>query len=213
MMRWILIAASALLATACASAPEPLPRASAVAETVRVEMAVDPLDNGLTWAQQDLIAGVATEYKARGHGPLVISHPEGGPNQDAVIAAIAEARTALYGHGLDWRNIAGGGYQAGGHGGPVVFSFMRYRATAPNCQQGWENLARQRPGERWSEFGCTTASNLAAMVADPRDLITPRNLDAPDAGQRQRVLDGWRAGEDTASQRSDTEQAAISDGN
>ena len=51
------------------------------------------------------------------------------------------------------------------------------------------------------------------MVADPRDLITPRNLDAPDAGQRQRVLDGWRAGEDTASQRSDTEQAAISDGN
>ncbi|MEO1038378.1 MAG: CpaD family pilus assembly protein [Pseudomonadota bacterium] len=211
MMRLILLLASGLLATACATAPEPLPRAGAVAETVRVEMAVDPLDNGLTWAQQDLIASVASEFKSRGHGPLVISHPDGGPNQEAIIQAIANARTQLYGHGLDWRRITGGAYESRGYGGPVVFSFTRYRATAEDCDTGWDNLARQKPGAPWEGFGCSTAANLAAMVADPRDLITPRTFDAPDAQQRQRVLDGWRSGENTGSDRSESERAIVSD--
>ncbi|MGP1275923.1 MAG: CpaD family pilus assembly lipoprotein, partial [Caulobacterales bacterium] len=108
------ILAGALCLTACSSRPEPMPRASAVAETVRVEMPVDPRDNGLTWAQQELIEALAGEYKARGHGPFVISYPQNAGNADAALGAIADVRTALHGHGLDWQQIGGGAYEARG---------------------------------------------------------------------------------------------------
>ncbi len=206
-----LLALSALSLAACAAAPQPLPRATAAPETVRVSMDVSALDNGLTWNQIDVIEAVATEYKARGHGPLVISYPQNAGNADAAISAIAEARTRLYEAGLDWRQIAGGAYEAGGRvSAPVIFSFTRYQAMAPECETAWNDMARARPNQDWPRFGCATANNLANMVADPRDLVAPRTQDAPDTARRQTVLDRYRQGESTASQRSNRESGAVS---
>jgi len=211
-LRLILAAAAAASLAACASGPPPsLPQATAAPETLRVEMPVDPGDNGLTWAQLDLIASVADEYKARGHGPLVISYPQNAGNAEAAIAAIAEARTRLYEHGLDWRVIAGGAYEARGRASaPVVFAFTRYQAIAPECEKHWPDLAHARPGRDWPQFGCVTAANLAASVADPRDLIAPRTMDAPDSARRQTVLERWRDGQPTASERSADESGTVS---
>ena len=206
-----LLALSALTLAGCASAPQPLPRATAAPETVRVSMDVSARDNGLTWNQIDVINAVATEYKARGHGPLVISYPQNAGNADAAISAIAEARTQLYEAGLDWRQITGGAYEAGGRtSAPVIFSFTRYQAIAPECDTRWNDMANVRANENWPRFGCATANNLANMVADPRDLVAPRTMDGPDTGRRQTVLDNYRQGESTASQRSDRESGAVS---
>jgi pilus assembly protein CpaD len=206
-----LMVAGALVVAGCASTSEPRPHATAAAETVRVSMDVSAIDNGLTWNQIDVIEAVATEYKARGHGPLVISYPQNAGNADAAIGAIAEARTRLYAAGLDWRQIAGGAYEAGGRvSAPVIFSFTRYQAIAPECSTEWNDMARARPGETWPRFGCATANNLASMVADPRDLVAPRTMDAPDSARRQGVLDNYRQGRSTASERSDRESGAIS---
>lgn len=213
MMMKALIAslAAAVVLAACAATPTPLPRAGAVAETVRVEMPVDPRDNGLTWAQLELIEALASEYKARGHGPFVISYPQNAGNADAALGAIADVRTALYGHGLDWQRIGGGAYEAGGYvQAPVIFSFTRYRAIAPECDNRWRDVRNARPGERWGGFGCATEQNLAAMVADPRDLAAPRTFDDPDAARRQTVLDRWRQGQSTTSERSASESGTVS---
>ncbi|WP_291841874.1 CpaD family pilus assembly protein [Maricaulis sp.] len=200
---------------ACAStAPSGLgvPQASAVAETYRAEFAVDPRDNGLTWAQQNLLAAIANEYKARGHGPLVISYPQGAINEDAAIGAIAEARTFFYEQGIDWRLIAGGAYDARGqHNGELIFSFTRYAARAPaECDGSWDNMAMEFDNRHHTNFGCAMAVNLAAMVADPRDLVAPRDMEPGDTGRRQTVIDGYRAGESTTSERSDHESGAVS---
>lgn len=213
MMRSALLSLTILTAAAgCASAPMARPEATAVAEQVRVPMPVNPSDNGLTWDQQDLVNALAAEYKAVGHGPFVITYPAHGPNSDAAIAAIAQVRTRLYDAGLDWRDISGSAYDAAGRpDAPVIFSFQRYVAVAPACSQGWEDLAHPRAGETWDQFGCATANNLAAMVADPRDLVTARGLAAPDAARRQTVIDAWRRGEGTATRRSDEESGAVTE--
>jgi len=212
LMRFILLALVGLAATACATAPRELPRASAVPETVRVAMDVSPHDNGLTWAQIDLIETLAAEYKARGHGPMVISYPQNAGNAEAALSAIAEARTRFYAHGLDWTQIAGGAYEAGGQSeAPVLFSFNRYQAAAPDCPERWTDLTTTAPGRHWPSFGCSTAANLAAMVADPRDLETPRTFGAPDTGRRQTVLDTYRDGEPTGARRTNDDSGAISD--
>lgn len=211
-LRLLPVLVAGLSLAACASsAPRDIPRASAAPETVRVEMPVDSRDNGLTWDQLDLIAALAAEYKARGHGPLVISYPQNAGNAPAAVDAIAEARTRLYAHGLDWRSIAGGAYEAGGRtSAPVVFSFTRYQAVAPDCPGGWEDLTNVRGDDNWARFGCATAANLAAMVADPRDLSAPRGFDAPDAARRQTVLENYRAGRPTQSAQSDADSGAVS---
>jgi pilus assembly protein CpaD len=206
-----LLALSALTLAACAATPQPLPRATAAPETVRVSMDVSALDNGLTWNQIDVIEAVAAEYKARGHGPLVISYPQNAGNADAAIGAIAEARTRLYEAGLDWRQISGGAYEAGGQASaPVIFSFTRYQAVAPECSTAWNDMAHMRANQDWPRFGCATANNLANMVADPRDLVAPRGVDAPDSARRQTVLYRYRQGQSTASQRSERESGAVS---
>ena len=150
--------AAVVVLVACAATPAELPRAGAVPETVRVEMPVDPRDNGLTWAQLELIEALAGEYKARGHGPFVISYPQNAGNADAALGAIADVRSALYEHGLDWRQIGGGAYEAVGYvQAPVIFSFTRYRAIAPACENRWSDVRNARPGRAWGGFGCATA--------------------------------------------------------
>lgn len=203
---------SAFVLAACATeAPRPLPQATAAPETVRVEMAYDMRDNGLTWRQLDLIASVAAEYKARGHGPLVISYPQNAQGADTAIAVIADARAQLYAHGLDWRAIGGGAYDARGRAGaPIIFSFTRYRAVAPDCDGSWPDLTQTRPGEAWPQFGCANAVNLAAQVADPRDLLTAGAVDPSDAARRAMVLDRYRQGLPTSSQRIDDESGSVS---
>ncbi len=212
LMRFVILAVIGLAVTACASTPREMPRASAVPETVRVAMDVNPADNGLNWSQIVLIETVAAEYKARGHGPLVISYPRNAGNAEAAIAAIAETRTRFYEAGLNWQQISGGAYEAGDQvQAPVYISFNRYQAVAPDCDDGWPDLAVARPGRNWPSFGCATAANLAAMVADPRDLETPRTMGAPDTGRRQTVLDNYREGAPTGATSNGDDSGAVSE--
>jgi pilus assembly protein CpaD len=209
--------ALAALLPACASTPSAdlgIPQATAVAETFRSAMPVDARDNGLTWAQQDQLAFIAAEYQARGHGPLVISYPQGAGNEDAAIGAIAEARTFFYERGINWRQITGGAYDARGRQvGEIYFSFQRYTAVAPECGQRWDNMALELDNQHHSNFGCAMAANLAAMVADPRDLVAPRTMGVGDTGRRLEVIEHYRAGESTASERSEHESGAVSNVN
>ncbi|MCC5997084.1 MAG: CpaD family pilus assembly protein [Oceanicaulis sp.] len=205
------LAAAAVLSACAGHEPRALPQASAAPETVRVEMAFDARDNGLTWAQLELLASVADEFKARGHGPLVISYPQNAPGGDAAIAVIADARAQLFAHGLDWRSIAGGAYDARGRStAPIIFSFTRYQASVPSCDRSWPDLRNAPPGRSWPEFGCATAANLAAQVADPRDLVAARTMTAPDAARRETVFERYRQGQSTSSQRGPDESGTVS---
>ena len=55
-----------------------------------------------------------------------------------------------------------------------------------------------------------TNANIAAMVANPADLVTPRPEAPFDAGRRQVVIDKYRAGQATASVRDAQADGAIS---
>lgn len=213
-MRTLLVCGGLLAATACAAEPahERYQRASASVETVRVEMPVDPRRNGLSWEQTELVQALAGEYKTRGRGAFVVSYPQDAGNAEAALAAIADVRTLLNEQGLDWRNIGGGAYRAAGEDfAPVVFSFEAYRAVAANCDMGWDDMRLTGQGRGWRQFGCATESNIAAMVANPRDLGAAQDTDPADAIRRQTVIDRWREGEATASQRSGDERGTVSD--
>lgn len=92
----------------------------------------------------------------------------------------------------------------------VTVNVIDYRARTYGCGTKWENLAATRKNEVHSNFGCALTSNLAAQVADPRDLVTPATATASDAGRKSDVLGKYRKGEVTASAKDDQSNGAIS---
>ncbi len=57
-------------------------------------------------------------------------------------------------------------------------------------------------GDTWDNtpapnFGCAVQKNMAAMLADPRDMVEPRPMDAPDAARRATVMGHYDKGEVT----------------
>ena len=208
------LAASALALTGCANitgAPGERPQVSVRATPFSAAMDVPPGYNGLTWAQQGLVDGVAAEYARAGRGPVVIAYPVNAGNADAAIGAIAETRTRLHQAGIDWRDITGTTYDASGREqAPVLISFLTHAATAPGCPQGWPDLRPGAPGEPAPHFGCATVNNFAAMVANPGDFAGPGEFGAIDLARRATVLALYRQGQSTATERDDSESGAVS---
>jgi len=100
--------------------------------------------------------------------------------------------------------------QAGQPADIVTVNIVDYRARTYACGQTWENLAATRNNTPYQNFGCAVSSNLAAQIADPRDLQTPREATSADMGRRSVVFDKYRKGDVTSSAKDDNATGAIS---
>lgn len=215
----LLLSVSTLAACASVPTPEGPPVASAadrhrieVTESAeRIEIAVAPGDVALTPAARAGLRAFAGNYLRYGHGALVLSSPSGGPNADAASVIAHEARMSLVDAGVSYAAVAGSNYDGSGAEAPIIVSFARFEAQAPECAPLWEqDLAHQSNNQPWASFGCATNANLAAMVEDPRDLLRPRDFDPRDSGRRDTVLEAYREGEQTHAARSADERITIS---
>ena len=83
---------------------------------------------------------------------------------------------------------------------PVVVGFETLRAVAPECGRNWGNLSRSGDNQSASNFGCAITANLAAQIADPRDIQQPRAMTSADASRRTVVFDQYRAGKQTSAE-------------
>jgi len=149
------------------------------------------------------------EYRAHGNGSLGISVPNGMPSH-AAITFFAE-RAAATGISRDkilvsTHDVANGDFR-------VDVSYIAYTAHADNCGTDWsENLAYTADNQTPRNFGCSVQHNIAAMVADPRDLLGPRPFDVADTVRRGAVVDHYEKGEITQADKhtvdKSTEQSA-----
>lgn len=69
--------------------------------------------------------------------------------------------------------------------GTVTVYIERHTVTAPDCQR-WAETSSSNPNNAPGQpFGCVSQSNLAAMIANPRDLVTgERSGNNPDAARK-----------------------------
>ncbi len=216
----VLLGLSAL--TACAGVPKPdvnNPMATAAdrheptaERAVRsLEIPVAPGQLTLADADRARLNAFAGEYLRYGHGPLVLEAPSGGANSESASILAADARRTLAEAGVSYAAIAGGTQSAAAGDRPILVSFTRYEARAPECAPLWEqDLAHQSNNQAWDSFGCATNFNLAALVEDPADLVRPRDEAPRDSGRRNTVMDAYRAGDQTHADRSNDERVTIS---
>jgi pilus assembly protein CpaD len=144
---------------------------------------------GLDLRQKEDIRSFARDYMANGQGPLVAYLP--ADSQTAgTNAALSGIRQTLAGGGASGRlQIAH--YHAGpGKAAPVKLAFARLKAETPSpCGYEHDEIVPSRfsanaANPQANNFCCTFQRNLAAQVADPRDLVRPRQEGPIDVDKR-----------------------------
>ena len=103
------------------------------------------------------------------------------------------------------------GYDAKGDAGaPLVVGFLRYALTIPDCGRTWTNISHSMANQVQPNFGCAVTANMAAQVANPADWARPRPIDPADAQRRAVVLEKYRKGELTSSEKDEKASGTVS---
>ncbi len=71
----------------------------------------------------------------------------------------------------------------------------RYVVTPPDCPNWTKSSSGDHENADTSNFGCSDATNLGLMVADPRDLVIGRQLGPAGAAQAGLAIQRYRAGQ------------------
>ena len=159
-------------------------------------------DRELTIGMSDAVGGFAADYLASSSGMIQILLPQGSPNAGAASLMRRQIRQAMVGRGVPAPRIIETSYQAGASGdaAPVRLSYVAITAVTNQCGQWPEDLqANTFSNRNWQNFGCATQANLAAQIANPMDLVTPRAQAPIDATRRSTVIGLYRQGKDTSS--------------
>ncbi|MGE3872741.1 MAG: CpaD family pilus assembly lipoprotein [Parvibaculaceae bacterium] len=91
---------------------------------------------------------------------------------------------------------------------PIVVT--KSGAHVQGCGYWPEDLTKTSRNEQYENFGCAQQNNIAAMVANPRDLQRPRKQTPADATRRSKVFDNYRQGEATAAAEEERQKVLIS---
>ena len=157
---------------------------------VVLDLSVYPGSSGLNESQKSQVYGFLHDYKSQSSERLLIRAPSGGPNETAAMRAYDDVRKALRTTGVRPAAVTLEPYFANGDpSAPVRLSYLQFVAEPPDCPDWSENIGRDPKNMPWPNMGCTTQRNLAAMVANPEDLLHPRG-ETPRSGERRDTVWG-----------------------
>ncbi|MCY1648851.1 CpaD family pilus assembly protein [Caulobacter sp. SL161] len=212
----VLLGAALLGLAACASTPpDQGPNKLAATETqqwmdrIKVDAAPDeillkPHASGLSANQSAALEALVSRWLEAEARELVVT----APNTAGAMAIQIRDRLAGLGAGARVRVV--GVDQASAEEGAIRVGFVRHEARPIKCGQRWENLAATRDNTVYENFGCAMAANIAAQVANPEDLVRPRDMTPADTGRRDTVLGKYRKGEVTSSAKDEQASGAVS---
>ncbi|HWM60562.1 MAG TPA: CpaD family pilus assembly protein [Rhizomicrobium sp.] len=147
------------------------------------------------------------DYRAHGNGSLGISVPGGAPSR-AAITFFAERAAAT---GISRDKILVSTHDVANGDLRVDVSYIAYNASTQACGDWSENLAFSGDNLTPKNFGCSIQHNIAAMVADPRDLLQPRRFDPADANRAGTVITNYELGKPTPAEKTNDQSGAVSD--
>lgn len=158
-------------------------------QELKVQFTGNP--DGMTPEDAAKFDAFLADYRIHGNGSLGISVANGAPAH-AAITFFAE-RAAATGISRDnilvsTHDVANGDYR-------VDISYISYSASADSCGDWSENEAFTADNLTPKNFGCAVQHNIAAMVADPRDLLGPTRSGEADTARRGVVVDAYEKGQ------------------
>jgi pilus assembly protein CpaD len=184
----------------------------------KLEIFVGGERNGLTPKQRAEVLAYAQTWREEGTGRFVIEHPVNARNGRAAAIALGEVRSILAASGIPAGAVKVQSYRAPAKNmlAVITINYPQLAAQAGPCGLWPDDLGvsadrKHFDNVQYWNFGCATQRNLAAMVANPADLVQPRAEDSIYSARRSTVLDKYRKGESPATTYPDANKGAISD--
>ncbi len=161
----------------------------------------------------------AQTWLQEGTGGIVIDQPTRTANAQAAAESLRDIRTILAAAGIPARGVTVRPFTPPNPRqlATIKLNYARITADAGPCGLWPEDLgptmnndiyANNRP---YSNLGCAYQRNMAAMVANPSDLIQPRAETPSYTKRRMDVFDKYSKGQPTATESTDADKAKLSD--
>jgi pilus assembly protein CpaD len=206
--------AAVLMAGSCAVPPTNDGRSivedGAVNHPIEVEPAYQsmklyysPADTGISPADQARFDSFVADYQDHGNGSIAVSAPA-GINSKVMIGFFAQRINDM---GVPKDHILVASHDAPDGDMRVEINYVSYQAHTDKCGDWSENLAYSADNLTPKNFGCSVQHNIAAQVADPRDLLGPRTMDAASAVRRATAMTNYEKGAITSSAKSPDQSA------
>jgi pilus assembly protein CpaD len=145
---------------------------------------------GLSNTDAAMLEAFVHDYGAHGNGSIAVSAPANEDSRGAVTW-FADRINAL---GISRDHILVSTHEAAAGDNKVEIDYVAYQAHADRCGDWSEDLAYTMENTTPRNFGCSFQHNIAAQVADPRDLIAPRPMDGSDAVRRATMVTNYEQG-------------------
>ena len=139
---------------------------------------------GLSPTQRAEVLAFAQNWKRDATGGVTIDRPVGGANERAANDTLKEALSIIAQAGVPSSGIGIRPYHPGRRATrPLRLNYPLMVAEAGPCGLWPDDLGpsydrKHFENQQYYNFGCASQRNLAAMVADPADLVQPRAEDA-----------------------------------
>ena len=167
-----------LVATSDAGVRHPI---VVTAERPFLDLPLPKLAGGLDPEARFQVTRFVRQYKIGSEGRLQVSAPHAHKGSREVAHALDHIRLIAQRAGIPHGLIV-----VSSHAVPtpevaaIRLSFHRLAAMPPECGDWSANIARDRQNVPYPNFGCASQRNLAAMIANPTDLVlsaeeTPRS--------------------------------------
>lgn len=182
------------------------------------EIFVGHARGGLTTAQRTDIAGLAQAWLSEGTGAITIDTPTGTPNAQAASVTVRDIQNMLVAAGIPARGVKVQPYHPNDprQFAPVRVRYARIIADAGPCGLWPEDLGPSVKNKSYFEnqpyqnFGCAYQRNMAAMVANPADLVQPRAESPSNSARRSQAFTKYRNGQPTSIDYPEAEKAKLS---
>jgi pilus assembly protein CpaD len=174
---------------------------------------------GLTAEQRADVMGVAQSWMRVGTGTINVDVPVGTPNARAAADSAREIQATLGIAGVPPRAISQRPYHPGDprHLAAIRISYPLMKAEVGPCGLWPEDLGPSIHNPSYFDnkdyynFGCAYQRNMAAMVADPSDLVQPRPETPAYTERRHEGFQKYSKGAATATQYPESDKAKLSD--
>jgi pilus assembly protein CpaD len=166
-----------------------------------------PADAGIQPGDQSRFSSFVASYEAHGNGAIAISAPT-GVNSQAMIGFFAQRINEM---GVPKDRIMVATHDSPDGDMRVEINYVSYQAHSDTCGDWSQDLTYTADNETVHNFGCAVQRNVAAQIANPRDLVSPQDVDPTDATRRAVVIGKYEQGEVSQASKS-SEQSAPGSG-
>ena len=168
-----------------------------------IRLYYSPADAGISPADQARFDSFVADYQEHGNGSIAVSAPA-GINSQAMIGFFAQRINDM---GVAKNHILVASHDAPDGDMRVEINYVSYQAHTDKCGDWSENLSYTADNLTPKNFGCAVQHNIAAEIADPRDLLGPRTTENASAIRRATVVNNYEKGAVTSATKSADQSA------